>query len=354
MEVDADQVSHVISTDAAQITVSGEPKIGEVATSDLGAFVEVLDKHDAVLHRARYENMPISIGNSYRCDHVIDSEASGDYRVKLLRDDDGVLRVQSPYRFWAPGGLTLDWAVDPDAAFIVAGERVRIRTRDYAPSRRAPAGSAIAWLGGWTTLAAIAGALGVTALQAWLADIDGDRFSNYVTGALGILGMISIWAGIWAIVSRLNGKSSHFLAHLSLASIAVVAIWLIDFVVDTVAYGFNASMLSRYSYVLFALCVAALVWCHTRYIVRTRTLSAVTTAIAFGLAAFAMQATNFYSLRGSLASSLTMTETRPPGWRFVSGSNIDQLFSEAAKLEQRAIDSKSEKPEGIDYGSYGE
>ncbi|MGL5005039.1 MAG: hypothetical protein ACRDAM_19030, partial [Casimicrobium sp.] len=111
-----EEVVHVISTDVAQVTVSGEPKIADDSHRDRGAFVEVLDKHDNVVHRARYETLPITIGNAYRCDHILDSEAGTLQTVKLSRDESDVLKVSSPNRFWAPGGMTVEWSVDPDRA----------------------------------------------------------------------------------------------------------------------------------------------------------------------------------------------------------------------------------------------
>jgi hypothetical protein len=357
MEVDAEKVQHTISTDIDHVTVSGEPKIGDESPIDPGAFVEVLDKHDNVLHRARYEHLPITIGNSYRCDHVLDSEEAKAQSVTLLRDEGGTLVVRGSaanQKFWAPGGMTTEWIVDPDRAFMLAGERIRIRTRNYAPTRASAPNSAIRWLGGWMTLVAVAAALGITALQGWLGDIDGDRLSRYVTGALGIFGAIAIWSGIWALVSRLNGKSSHFLAHLSLASLGVVVISLIDFAFDSAIFAFGLSAIGRYGYALFALCLGALVWCHTRYVVRARAGVAATTAIAVAVAMFASQATTFFNLRGGLASSLTMSEMRPPSWRLVEGSSIETFFAGSAELQKKAEDSKLEKPEGIDFGAYGE
>jgi hypothetical protein len=360
VEIDADNiegVSHTISTDIAQITVSGEPKIGDEPARDQGVFIEVLDKHDGVLHRARYEQLPLSIGNTYRCDHIIDSEDVKPIVLRLEREDGGALVVRSRVanqRFWAPGGMTTEWTVDPDRAFMLAGERIRVRTRDYAPSRASTQSSAIQWLGGWASLFAIIAALAITALQGWVADIDGDRLSKYVTGALGTFGVIVIWAGIWALVSRLNGKSSHFLAHLSLASLGVVAISAIDFLFDSATFAFNWSTVSRYAYVLFAVCLGVLVWCHTRYVVRARVGVAATTAFAIALAIFASQATTYFALRGSLASGLTMNEMRPPAWRMVQGASIDEFFAGSADLQKRAEDSKPEKPEGFDFGTYGE
>jgi hypothetical protein len=359
MEVDAakeDAVLHTFSTDAA-VTISGEPKIGEVRTRDQGAFVEVLDKHDSVLHRARFERLPISIGNTYRCDHVVDSDDAKTESVVLEHDADGTLVVRaeaSHHKFWAPGGMTQLWRVNAEEAFLLAGERIRIRTRDYVPARKSAQPSAIRGLGGWMTPLAVAAALGVTALQGWVGDIDGDRLSKYVTGALGIFGAIAIWSGIWALVSRLNGKSSHFLVHLSLASLGVVAIAIIDFLFDSAMFAFNWSTLAKFGYVLFAVCVGVLVLGHTRYVVRTRTGVALTTAVAFAVAMFTAQATTFFNLRGGLASSLTMTEMRPPSWRVVDGETIDEFFANSENLQKRAEDSKPEKPEGLDFGAYGE
>jgi hypothetical protein len=352
-----EEVVHVVTPHDAQVTISGEPKVSDAPARDEGAFVEMLDKHDSVLQRIRFDRLPIAIGNNYRCDHIVDSEEGvATQSVTLEHDASGLLvvRANSNTRFWAPGGMTREWTVHPDRAFIVAGERIRVRTRDWAPTRRVNGSSAIAWLGGWMTLIAVASALAVTALQGWIADIDGDRLSSYITGALGVFGLISIWAGLWAVVSRLNGKSSHFLAHLSLTALAVVTISAIDFLLDSFAYGLNLPWLSRYGYIVFAVCIAALVWFHTRYIVRTRTSSAAVTAFAIGLAVFAMQATTFYNLRGNLASTLTMNEMRPPAWRWVDGSSVEAFFVNSAKLEKLAEDSKPEKPEGFDFSQYGD
>lgn len=350
-----EEVAHVVVATDAPVTVSGEPKIGDQVARDQGAFIEVLDKHDTVLHRIRYDRLPITIGNTYRCDHVLDSDDTRAQTVLLAHDESGALSVQSTdhARFWAPGGLTHRWSVNPDQAFVVAGERLRVRTRDYLATR-STAPSAIGWLGGWMTLAAVAAALAVTALQGWLADIDGDRLSGYVTGALGMVGVVSLWSSVWAIVSRLNGKSSHFLAHLSLASLAVVAIAAVDFVFDSAAFSLNLPWLQRYGYLLLALSLAVLVWCHTRYIVRARLGSALTAAFAVGLTVFVLQATTYYNLRGNLSSSLTMTEMRPPGWRITNGASLDAFFANGASLEKRAEDSKPEKPDGLDLGMFSD
>jgi hypothetical protein len=360
MEVDVkknDAMTHTISTDVAAVTISGEPKLGDAVARDRGAFVEVLDKHDSVMHRARYERLPITIGNTYRCDHVVDSDDPRPQSVVLDRDDDDALIVRGEVahqKFWAPGGSTQQWRVNADQAFLLAGERIRIRTRDYAPAKASAQPSAIRRLSGWATPIAVAAALGITALQGWLGDIDGDRLSKYVTGALGIFGAIAIWAGIWALVSRLNGRSSHFLSHLSLASIGVVAITVIDYAFDSAAFAFNWSTLAKYGYVLFAMCIGVLVWGHTRYIVRARAGVAMTTAVAFAVAMFTTQATTFFNLRGGLASSLTMNEMRPPAWRVVDGASIDDFFAKSEALQKRAEDSKPEKPDGIDFSSYVE
>ncbi len=352
-----DEVTHTVSTDLAHVTVSGEPTLGALEAHDAGAFVEVLDKHDAVLRRERFETLPVTIGNSYQCDYVIDSESARDERVVLTRNDTGALIVNSvstAAKFWAPGGMTSAWAINPDQAFLVAGERIRVRTRDYTPSRSRLVQTPLAWLGGWTTLVAVALAIAITALQTWVADTEGERATKYVTGALAMVGLVSLWAGAWAVVSRLTGRSTHFLAHLSLACLALVAIATIDFVFDSAAYALNFSTLYQYGYLLAAACVGVLVWCHTRYIVRTSVASAATTGFVFAIAIASMQAITYYNLRGNLEAGQTMTEMRPPSWQWVSSATLDDFFSGSAHLEKRAEESKPEKPEGFDFGSYGE
>jgi hypothetical protein len=321
-------------------------------------FIEVLDKHEAMVERHRFERLPIVLGAAYSSDYIVDAEGATNtsaVSLTLERDEQGDLVLTSTTganEFWAPGGMTKRWKVDPDQSVLVGGQRLRIRTKTYVPSGKThgaaatPRALAYAWL--WAVPLAMLSFAGIT----WMSDIDGTKAITYLTSGLGILMLIIIWAAIWSLVSRLTGRSTHFLTHLALGAMAFIAVTALDYLFDTAAFSFNLPVIQRYDYALVGIIFGVAAWCHGHLIARIRNVTAVITAVLIGGGLFATSAAGFYTLRGNLASTQTLTEMRPPALRVASGSSIDKFFSDASSLKEEAEKSKPEKPDGFDFTSF--
>ncbi len=328
--------------------------VAAVAADDV-VFLELLDKHDSLVERNRFEHLPLTLGSAYDNDYIVDAEASKDRRqlaLLLVRGADGGLLLKAAEGapdFWAPGGLTRSWQIDPDQSFIVGGHRMRIRTRAYVPHPRALPTQVLPALGRWAWLWAVPLAIICMLAVTWLSDIDGERSAVYLTSALVMLGVLSVWSGVWALVSRLTGRASHFLAHLSIAALAAVVLIVLDYLFDTAAFAFNLPSIQRYDYALVGLTVAVLVWCHSRLVARLRSRTAVVSAVLLGGALFGIQALTAYTARGNIASTQTLTELRPPAMRVAGGSTVENFFVDAEALKARAESSRPEKPEGFDF-----
>jgi len=323
-------------------------------------FVEVLDKHEGLLSRHRFEQLPLTLGTSYRSDHIIDVETNDAANVTLTRGEDGVLCIvaaDGASDFWAPGGKTRRWRVDPARSIIVAGQRIRVRTRDYTPeasAARATQGNVMRGIGPRAWLWTVPLALLTYAAETWLSDIDGERTAIYVSGGMGIVACLALWSGAWALVSRLTGRASHFLSHVAVAALAIVVVFVLDYFLDTLAFSFNLSIIQRYDWAIVSMVMAALVWCHSYLIARTQARTAALAAMLIGGALFAFQGITFYNLRGDLASTATLSVLRPPAVRVASGTDMDGFFKGAEALKERAEKSRPEKPDGMDLGGLGE
>ncbi len=330
--------------------------LATVEPADNVVFVEVLDKHEALVSRHRFDQLPLTLGTSYRSDHIIESEANATANVTVSRGEDGALWViaaDGAPDFWAPGGKTRRWRIDPSRSFIVAGQRVRVRTRDFVPEA-VPKQGATRGIGPRTWLWAVPLALLTFAVETWLGDIDGERTAIYVSGAMGIIAFLALWSGAWALVSRLTGRASHFLSHVAVAALSVVVVFVLDYFLDTLAFAFNLSIIQRYDWAIVSIVMAALVWCHSYVISRTHARTAALAAVLIGGALFAFQGITYYNQRGDLASTATLSVLRPPALRVASGSNIEGFFKDAEALKARAEKSRPEKPDGLDFGGYGE
>jgi hypothetical protein len=332
-------------------------RVDDIDANDT-VFIEVLDKHDGVLQRQRFTTLPISIGTAYRNDFILDTDeddSATDVALRLERADDGALELvatEDSVKFWAPGGMTRRWRVDADHAVSAAGARLRIRTLAYAPATGAKrsASTSRLRLGRWAWLWSLLLVMASFFALAWISDIDGGKVANYLSSGLGILVMIVIWASVWALVSRLTGRASHFLTHLAVGALAFVALSVVDYALDTAGYAFNMSSLQRYGYLLIGVTFGVAAWVHGRHVARVGRTTAAITAVLIGLVLFATQAVGYYTLRGNIASAQTMTELRPPALRIAKGSALDGFFTDAETLKEKSEQSRSEKPDGGDFG----
>jgi hypothetical protein len=342
---------------------TSDPNARESSVHDRGVFIEVLDKHDSIIARHRYEQLPVTIGSAYRSDFIVDLDAPWDRALKPIslvvgRDESGDLSMfaqDGSIEFWAPGGMTRRWAVDAEASVSVAGQRLRLRTRDYIPSAssihaRSTGGVSKllrrAWI--WALPAAVAVFAGMT----WQSDIDGTKGVAYLSAGLGLAMALLIWSGLWALISRVTGRSSHFLTHVGIAAMAFVALSVFDHVFDTAAFSFNLPALQRYDYALIGVVMGLAVWCHGHLVAKIKNVTAIITAVLAGGALFASQAAGFYAWRGNIASSQTLSQLRPPALRAAKGTNTEAFFDAATSLQERAEKSKPEKPDGIDTSAY--
>jgi hypothetical protein len=350
-----DEVARVSPVEAIHPSDASEPP---VSSPEMIVFVELLDKHDGVVSRHRFTRFPITLGSGYSNDLILDGEADAQASSAALRiesDEHGALSVvasENGANFWAPGGLTRRWRIDPDQAIIAAGQRIRIRTSRYMPSSTAKPSSALPRSASWAWLWALPLAIATFVATIWLSDIDGTKFVTYVSSGLGVLMLLALWAGIWALVSRLTGRSTHFLIHLALGALTFVAVTIIDYVLDTVAFAFNWPVIQRYDYLLLGVIIGLAVWCHGRWVSRIGRGTALTSAFVVGAAMVATQAAGFYALRGNVAAAQTMVELRPPAFRVAKSVSIDDFFLDVAALKALAEQSKPEKPDGLDFSSY--
>jgi hypothetical protein len=134
--------------DEVNVPPSAVTQSGVTTVRNEVVFIELLDKHEALVGRHRFDRLPITLGTAYSNDYIIDADSDADPKSSTRseslivdRDDTGALVLASAVegdrgRFWAPGGLTRRWLVNPDQSVLVGGQRLRIRTDAYAQRRR--------------------------------------------------------------------------------------------------------------------------------------------------------------------------------------------------------------------------
>ena len=192
-------------------------------------FAELLDRRGRVLQRARVASgsLPFTLGRSYENDWILDDpyvsphhariEADGDGTLVLrdLGSENGVLALSPPRR-------VEDFPIRPETAVQLGRSTIRFRSADHpVPSAlRVPAESRIRrWLANhWST-----GLCGLLAL--WMVGIlQAVRDAPAEVEVLPVVGQLvaitllfGLWAGLWALITRMLSPRSRFSAHLAVS-----------------------------------------------------------------------------------------------------------------------------------------
>ncbi|HET7602201.1 MAG TPA: FHA domain-containing protein, partial [Gemmatimonadales bacterium] len=192
-------------------------------------ILEVRDRRLNLLARQRVERFPVRIGRAYDNDVILDDRHVDAHHAMLYLADDGVVVVED---LGSVNGVRdgLRGASSPrlrlaSGGSVRLGETVlRVLDAGHAVARAVPLAHesqlarlvrtrSAAWL-------AIGGSMLLSMLMASFRLYDGESAVAAVSAAFLVLALLSVWAGIWAIVGRAQGGRAGFLTHLAIASTA--------------------------------------------------------------------------------------------------------------------------------------
>ena len=195
-------------------------------------IVEVRDRRLHLLSRQRVEQFPVRIGRAYDNDVILDDRHVDGHHAVLSLDDDGVVVMED---LGSVNGIrdSLRGAPSPRLRLVSGGtvrlgeSVLRVLDAGHSVARAIPLAhqSRLAHLvrtpkAAWL---AIGGSMLVSVLMASLRQYDGERAIAAVGDAFLVLALLSVWAGIWAIVGRAQGGRARFLTHLAIAGLATLA-----------------------------------------------------------------------------------------------------------------------------------
>ncbi|QPF75354.1 FHA domain-containing protein [Roseateles sp. DAIF2] len=233
------------------------------------AVIEVLGRDGHVRTVHRIQDWPVSIGRSPACDLVLDDAHLAGAHARLELDEAGQPRLnllESRNGGWlgrqrlAAGAAV---ALGAGAAFQLGATQLRLRrASDPLAPERPLLSAALA-----PRLPLLLAVLGL-----WLALLWGDQWSalnpgsawvDYAGAVLVPLGLLLIWAAVWALVTQLFQHRFPFAIHLWRALLGVAALYLLSFALPLLAYAFSARWLLTLDGLLFPVGLALLLWWHS-------------------------------------------------------------------------------------------
>lgn len=306
------------------------------------ALLEVLDKSGNALNRLLVNEWPVTVGRAMSADLVIDDPHIAPEHLRISELDAGFVQVQvldtvngvrRGYGTLMQRGMLFDWSGTDDLGLGRLRLRLRLPNTPLAPEQPLPT---FAWRPIGITVALVLALVCATLMDAWFKTTSGAKFTQAAIPALTIwLGSIALWAGVWALATKLFTGHLQFVRHVRI----VCAVLLVDTVVSGLAYllafMFSWESLARYNGLLSAPVLGVGVFLQLMVITPQRRKGLAALLACTVLAVVLTWAGSNWQKNKRISNELYLSALFPPSWRFASAVPVDQLVLDAKSIEQR-------------------
>lgn len=314
-------------------------------------YIEIFDAKGAVSERVPIESFPIRIGRAYS-NHVILADpyvspmhveiAPDEHGRLIARDLDSVnglrdvtrnkrvplLEIQSGSQFRLGHSQLRYCSIDhPLTATVVDRESARL----------------------WMTSPYVATGLGLgvfllLCLDAYLSTTERATVAALVSEPLTTAAMLLLWAGLWALASRIVVSRFHFPQHTTIACGAVVGFFLLSLSAEWLEFLWPY-LPALWLAGLFgsAVIMAALAYAHLKFASALRRRSRVWAALAVSVALAGVSAISDYAGRSKFSNVMDFTGiVKPLDAALLPTSTLDEFIERSDKLK-RVLDDLAQK-----------
>ncbi len=315
-------------------------------------MIEVLDRRGTVVQRVPVAALPATIGRAWTCDVILDDRHADPVHARLVQDESGVLVVEDS---GSVNGLVADGRRTPRVPCAgpttvgIGSTTVRVVPASYPVPAALPlqreSGLLAHLAGPRTALGVVGTGLALTLVSLWLARTSDDRLTPLVGGAVAVLAVTALWAGIWALAGRIAIHRPAFVAHLALVWLCGLVLAVVGLILDWIGFLLAVERhTTNLGLVVAAVLLAVLFYFHlglaTAQPPRVRaSRAAVAVAVLVGLGAVLARAGEEFD-GGVVAVHATLKAA--PASLVVAGS-VDRFLERAAAV-RRAVDAEAAQP----------
>ena len=309
-------------------------------------FLEVLEG-DIVHARHRLERFPVTVGRGYASDVILDDPKVSPAHLRIERAEDGGLVAKDlgsrngTFRV-EPWARMAELVLTQDARVMVGDTVLRFRGRGYevpealvaeaqvAPQRRL-LDRPQAFLG------ALGAAMLASLLSSYVTSYDKTDWGELLFSMLLPTALALVWAGGWAIASRIARRQFHFRAHGAIGGLVLLGFICIPGLMTVLS--FTLSWESTHQLLGLSLYLVLVGWglfWHLRYVTRweSRRLGAMVAAIILGFGTL-IQAQELLGNEDFSTSLRFPRSLLPASFRLLPASTMDDFFKETGDLQKQ-------------------
>jgi len=241
-------------------------------------------------------------------------------------------------------------AMEPVAALGLGAETllrlgqtlVRLRRPDYAVApTRIDKLSHSRFAGFFTSTAVLAlltlFLLGLLGLNSYQSSVQAKTIGQLLLENIEIVVLVPVWAGVWALLSRIFMHHAAYVSHAVIATLGVIGFLCANVVVEYYAFGFSALLSADILFhVLLGLLASAMLYGHLRFttLFSPRRIGVIAVSTAVGLVGLS----GFTAYVQSLEFNDTLPyppELKPPQFVITHEKSLQEFMRDAEKIPQR-------------------
>lgn len=306
------------------------------------ALLEVLDKNGTALNRLTVTQWPVTVGRTLSADVVIDdphiapehlriSELDADFvQVHVLDTVNGVRRG---YGALMQRGMRFDWSGADDLSLGRLRLRLRLPGAPIAPEQVLPT---FAWRPIAITVALVLALVFDALMDAWFTTTNQTKFTQAaIPAVVMLLGSIGLWAGVWALATKLFTGHLQFVRHVRIACSVLLVEALVSGLAYVLAFVFSWESLARYNGLLSAPVLGAGVFLQLMVIAPQWRKGWAALVVGTVLAVVLTWVGSNWQKNKRISNQLYLSALFPPSWRLASAVSVEKLVLEAKSIEQR-------------------
>ena len=313
-------------------------------------WIEVVSREGVAGVRQRVDGTEARIGRAFDNDVVVEDPHVAAHHVRIFRDETGRLMAED---LGSLNGLYPEHGSARAQSLVLGGEggfrigRTLVRVRDAAhpvPPEKpliAPRAHA-AWALGITALL-VAVLLGVN----WLDLTKEPNASTIMLPILGLATALALWAGLWALISRVFYGQAQFALQLRIAVTASVALVIWDQLAKTFSFALAWREMADYSGIgawalLGATCTAHLYSIGPRHMRAAMGVMLTLLAAGAGIQYFGKSEVR----QAQVVQRASVGELRPPQFRLVPSASADEFFQRVEATREKVDRAREKEPKG--------
>jgi pSer/pThr/pTyr-binding forkhead associated (FHA) protein len=307
-------------------------------------IAEVLEKSGKVHERIKLTQFPAVLGRAYDSDLILSDDFVSAHHVRIEKNDAGEFIVtdlateNGSYLLPEMRSVTT-LTLGTDTLLRVGHTLVRLRRPDHAitpPNIDTLVRSRFAFIfsSGLTLTFLALLMLSMLAFNAYQSSAQQIKLSKLVLAIFEIAALAPVWAGLWAIFSRVFAHYAAYISHAVIACLAIIGFFIVDTIVEYYAFGFSAQLSADILFdLLFGLLAFAVLYGHLRFATLLAPKRVGVVALASAAALVALSGFTTYVQSLDFNDTLPYPpELKPAQFRVVAQKSLNEFMHAAEQL----------------------